>query len=85
MAAANVNNFCPQKKYLIRVKYTSDQSLDSLRSVYDEYTVTIKAFANSEITLKSFVKETYTFNVPPSGSSPLVINPVNPSGINTIT
>jgi hypothetical protein len=34
--------------------------------------------------LKSSVKETYTYNVP-SVSTPLIINPIDASGTNTIT
>lgn len=51
--------------------------------VYDEYTVTIKAYSNNEITLMSSVMETYTYNVP-STSTPLIINPIESAVSNTI-
>lgn len=38
---ANKDSFCPEQSYLIRVTYTSEQSLNALRSIYDEYTITI--------------------------------------------
>jgi hypothetical protein len=40
--------------------------------------------ASSEILLNSYAKETYVYNVPTTSSS-LVINPLDPAGINTIT
>jgi hypothetical protein len=47
--------------------------------------VTIKAYADSSIVLKSTIRETYTYDVKPTGSSSsLVINPIDPSGANTI-
>ena len=71
---ANKNNFCLQKQYKVRVTYTSVQSLQSTKTASDEFTVTIKAYSNSQITLNSSSKETYTFNIPES-SAPEVINP----------
>jgi hypothetical protein len=47
VSSANANHFCPQKQFLIRVTYISTQSTDSLRTIYDEYTVTIKAYATN--------------------------------------
>ena len=84
VAAANADNFCPSRSYLLRVTYTSTQSQHSIRSVYDEFTVIINAYSTSEITLKSSVKETYIYNIP-AASTPLVINPIDPVGTNTIT
>ena len=70
------------KTYLGRIT-----TKNAISSFVDEFTITIKDSCRddpNQITLKSSVKETYTFNVPAS-SSPLVINPINTSGTNTIT
>ena len=47
--------------------------------MHDDYTVTIKAFSESSITLNSSTREVYTYNVPETTAS-LVINPIDPSG-----
>jgi hypothetical protein len=61
--------------------------LSTSNSAYDEYTVTIKGAATNEITLKSAVRESYIYNIPTTStaSTPLVINPIDPAGTNTIT
>jgi len=49
----HANNFCLSQTYLMRVTYTSWQSSSDLRSVYDEFTVTIAAYDDQKLTLRS--------------------------------
>jgi len=59
---------------------------NTIKTLVDEFKITFKDQCRddpNQITLKSSVKETYTYNIPAS-STPLVINPINPSGTNTI-
>lgn len=81
---SDVNNFCPERSYKIRVTYTSTQSLSTSKSAYDEYTIKIKGAATNEITLRSSVRENFIYNIP-NASSPMIINPIDPAGTNTIT
>ena len=64
----------------MRVTYTSTDSVQTTRQVYDEYTVTIKAYSNSSITLNSSTREVYTYTIPETTASPLVINPIDSTG-----
>lgn len=83
VVTANVDSFCPQKQYKIRVTYSSTQSLIAAGIASDDYTVTIKGASANEITLLSSVRETYTFNIPVS-ATPMYINPVNSATTNTV-
>ena len=64
----------------MRVTYTSTDSVQTTRQVYDEYTVTIKAYSSSSITLNSSTREVYTYTIPETTAASLVINPIDSSG-----